>query len=339
MAGKLDGKVAIVTGSGQGVGRGIALCLARNGAKVISNNRKPGGASLYHKEDMPLEEWEQVSLLQGDARTTADFIKAEGNEAAPFFGDVADFETAAKLIKFAVDTYGRLDILVNNAAGVAAGALMAISEKDWHYQTDTKLDGMFNTCKSALPVMMQQKFGRIINCASDAWVGLPNACAYSAGNGGVVAFTKAIAKELYRFNITVNAFCPQANSPSHVVEYNKTIRTLKKAMGDTFAPNPELLKEVERDHGPAEDMAPFLAYLSTDEAAFISGSVFAITAAGKIALYSDPIPEKCVKHDGKAWTVEELIEQMPKTLLKGYSTPARANAYGSSDEGMNMTEK
>ena len=328
MAGTLDGKVAIVTGSGQGVGRGIAICLARNGAKVITNNRKPGGAKVYEKGEIPAEEWEQVSQLQGDARTTAAFIEAEGNIASPFFGDVSDYETAGKLIQYAVDTYGRLDILINNAAGVAAGGLMTISEDDWHYQTDAKMNGMFNCCKHAAPVMMKQQFGRIINCASDAWVGLPNACAYSAGNGGVVAFSKAIAKELYRFNITVNAFCPQANSPSHVVEYNETIRTLKKVMGDKFNPDPELLKEVERDHGPAEDMAPFLAYLSTDEAIFISGSVFAITAAGKIDLYSDPVPAHRIKHDGKPWTVEELIDQMPKTLLKDYSTPAKANAYG-----------
>ena len=327
MAGKLEGKVAIVTGSGQGVGRGIAICLARNGAKVITNNRKPGGARLYKKDDMPLEEWEQITLLQGDAQTTADFINSEGNEAKPFFGDVSDFETAGKLIQFAIDTYGRLDILINNAAGVAAGALMTISEKDWHYQTNAKLDGMFNCCKHAAPLMMQQKFGRILNCASDAWIGLPNACAYSAGNGGVVAFTKAIAKELYRFDITVNAFCPQANSPSHVVEYNETIRTLKKVMGDKFAVNPELLKEVERDHGSAEDMAPFLAYLATDDAGFISGSVFTITASGKIDLYSDSVPERRIKHDGKAWTVEELIEQMPKTLMEGYSAPAKVNLF------------
>jgi 3-oxoacyl-[acyl-carrier protein] reductase len=328
VAGKLDGKVAIVTGSGQGIGKGIAICLARNGAKVITNNRKPGGAGNYNKADIPDEEWQEVARLQGDAQTTADFITSEGGEAEAFFGDVADFAAAGELIRFALDRYGRLDILVNNAAGVSAGALLTINESDWRYQLDTKLDGMFNCCKHAAPIMIEQNFGRILNCSSDAWVGMPNACAYSAGNGGVVSFTKAIAKELYRFGITVNAYCPQGNSPSHVVEFNETIRTLKKVMGDKFSASPELLAEAERNHGPAENTAPFLAYLATDEAAFVSGSVFAVTAAGKIDLYSDPQPIKRIQHDGQPWTMDELIEQMPQTLFEGYSTPAQVNFYG-----------
>ncbi len=328
--GKLDGKVAIVTGSGQGVGRGIAIFLAREGAKVITNNRKPGAVSAndFKPEDMPEEEYKEIQALKGDAKTTADFIKAEGGEAEPFFGDVSDYETAGKLVQFAIDTYGRLDILINNAAGVKSGPLMGITEEDWDYQTVPKMKGAFNCMQHAVPQMIKQNYGRILNCASDAWVGLANAAAYSAGNAGIVGLTKASAKELARFGITVNAYCPQANSPSHVFGFNNMIRTLKAALGDKMQADPERMAEVVADHGPAEDMAPFLAYLCTEEAAFVSGSVFAVTASGKIDLYSDPVPVKRIKHPEGAWTVEELIEEMPKTIFEGYTSSALRNDFG-----------
>lgn len=325
--GKLDGKVAVVTGSGQGVGRGIAVCLAREGAKVITNNRKPGAlsANQFNKEEMPEEEWKEIQSLKGDAQTTADFIKGEGGEATPFFGDVSDYETAGRLIQTAVETYGRIDIVVNNAAGVAAGALMQLDKEQWDYQVKPRLDAAYNTMHFAIPYMMKQGFGRILNCASDAWVGLGSAAAYSTSTSGIVGLTKATAKELARFNITVNAYCPIANSPGHVAGFNKMIRQIKAVLGDKFSADNDQMREVIADHGPAENMAPFLAYLCTEDAAYISGTVFSVTASGKIDYYSDPVIEHKIAHDGKPWTMDELIEEMPKTLMKDYKSAALNN--------------
>lgn len=325
----LEGKVAIVTGSGQGVGRGIAIYLARQGAKVITNNRKPGSAScqMYKKDDMPEEEYNKMLSLKGDAESTARQIIEEGGEATPFYGDVSDYDTAGRMVKTAVDTYGRIDIIVNNAAGLGQGTIVNTTEADWDYMTLAKMKGAYNTMHHAVPYMIEQGFGRILNSASDAWTGMANLCAYSAANSGIVGLTKAAAKELANKGITVNAYCPQAASPGHVVEFNKTIRSLEKALGKNMNANPEKMKQVEKDHGPAENAAPFLAYLCTEEAAYISGAVFSVKASGKIDVYCEAERIKQISKEDEPWSVKELIDQVPSTLLEGYKSIANVNAW------------
>lgn len=322
MSRQLEGMVAIVTGSGQGVGRGIAAVLAREGAKVITNNRKPGGFSSaqYDPCSMPPEEYKKMLAMRGDAESTAAQIRAEGGEPAPFYGDVADFKTAGNLVEFALDTYGRLDILVNNAAGLGQGTIQTTTEEDWDYITLAKLKGAYNTMHHAVPVMLQQGFGRILNCASNAWTGVGNLCAYSAANAGVVGLTKSVARELAGKGITANVYCPQANSPGHVVEFNKTVRSLEKALGRTDVIDPEKMKLVEADHDDPENAAPFLAYLCTREAAYISGSVFSVLASGKIDIYSEPDRYRQIEKIGSRWTVEELTEIVPRDFLYDYQS-------------------
>ena len=257
--GCLDGKVAVVTGSGQGIGRGIAIGLAREGAKVITNNRKPGGLSsqAYDKDAMPTEDYEQMASLAGDAESTVEFIKAEGGEALACYGDVANEADANKLIQTAIDTWGRIDVVVNNAAGMGTGGITQISDDDWDKMTVTKMKGAFHTMKAAVPHMVEQGFGRIFNGSSDAWIGLPGNDAYSAGNAGIVGLTYAAAKELFRFGITVNAYCPQGQSPAHAVEYNKMLRHVKEMTGKD--PDPNLLAVVEANHGDPVNLGPVLA--------------------------------------------------------------------------------
>jgi 3-oxoacyl-[acyl-carrier protein] reductase len=321
----LEGKVAVVTGSGQGVGRGIAIVLAREGAKVVTNNRKPSSTAAM-KENSQLDEAarEKILALKGDAESTANEIIKEGGEAVPFYGNVADYDTAGKLIQTAIDAFGRIDILVNNAAGLGSGTLTATTETDWDYQTVPKLKGAFNCMSHAVPFMIQQKFGRVVNVASDAWVGMSGLSAYSAANAGLVGLTKATAKEVAQMGVTINAICPQAASPGHLVEYTAMV---KKLRGLGVKIDEAKLKEVEDAHGPAENMAPFVAYLATVEAAGISGAVFSVTANGRIALYSDPVPTVEIKKADSPWTVDELIKVVPEKLLKEYASIASRNEW------------
>jgi 3-oxoacyl-[acyl-carrier protein] reductase len=137
--------------------------------------------------------------------------------------------------------------------------------------------------------------------------------------------TKATAKELYRAGVTVNAICPQAASPGHFVEFTammKTLHTLGVKVDEAR------MKKVEDDHGPAENMAPFVAYLATKEAATVSGAVFAITASGRIALFSEPAEIQSVKKDDTPWTMDELIKEVPEKLLKDYKSIASINVFG-----------
>lgn len=325
---RLEGKVAVVTGSGQGVGRGIAIVLAREGAKVVTNNRKPCSQKEQHADMCLLNEAEKAKFasLSGDAESTAKEIICEGGEAVPFYGDVSDYETAGKLIQKAIDTYGRIDILVNNAAGLGSGMLKDTSEEDWDYQTIIKLKGSFNTMKHAIPFMIQQKFGRIINVASDAWVGIPGLAAYSCANAGLVGLTKATAKELADYGITVNAVCPQADSPGHVLAYTVLMHKLEKLTGSKIQMDPERKKASEAAHGPAEHTAPFMAYLCSEEAGGVIGAVFSVTGDGRVTLFKEHSDACTIKKDDGPWTMDELIETAPKTLLKDYV--CKVNSYG-----------
>lgn len=331
MGGSLEGKVAVVTGSGQGVGKGIAQVLAREGAKVITNNRKPGStgiASFTNTQESNFNgaETEKLNHLKGDAESTAREIIQAGGEAVPFYGDISNYEIAGELIKTAIDNYGQIDILVNNAAGLGFGMLTDTSEEEWDWQTVPKLKGAFNCMSHAIPYMIEQKFGRILNVASDAWIGIAGLSAYSAANSGIVGLTKAASKELWPFGITCNAFCPQAASRGHM-NFRATLRELMKAKGVEIKVDEKKMSEVEEAHGPAENMAPFVAYLATDAAAHISGSIFSITANGRISLYSDPVIIKEIKKDNSPWTITELIKEAPQHLFKDYVAFAQNNEW------------
>jgi 3-oxoacyl-[acyl-carrier protein] reductase len=331
MSKPLEGKVAVVTGSGQGVGRGVALLLARQGAKIITNNRKPKGTenkdTEFRSSGLPGQgpsfnqsERAKFSSLSGDADTTAREIIAEGGEAVPFFGDISDYDASGELIQTAIDNFGRVDILVNNAAGLGFGPFVSVSPEDWQYQLGPKLNGAYNCMKHAVPHMVNQKYGRILNTASDAWIGIAALSAYGAANSGLVALTKSTAKELWPTGITVNAFCPQAESPGHL-SFSATLRTMLSGAGTKPKIDEERMRISEAAHGSAENLT-FLAYLASEEAAHISGAVFSVTGGGGIALYSEPAHVSSIQKSDTPWTMEELREAVPAGLLSGYISTA-----------------
>ena len=328
--GILDGKVAIVTGSGQGIGRGIAVGLARHGAKVITNNRNPGSHSVtsYDRASMPEEDWNDMIALAGDAESTARLIRSEGGDASWFYGDVTDWDTAQQLVQFAINTYGRIDILVNNAAGLGSGSIANLDEAMWNKLTLTKMKGAFNMMHFAVPHMIEQHYGRILNCASGAWTGLPDNDAYSAANAGVVGLTWASAQELFRHNITVNAYCPEGTSPGHVVEFRKMVRHAEEVTG--VKPDPKVLAVVEANHGDPVHLGPIMAYLCSEEAAYISGEVFDTKSSGIVGHFSTPSVTGTIRpreESGYEWPVEELGAAFHELLGADYVSHASKKAF------------
>jgi len=291
-------RVAIVTGSSQGIGKAIAVALAREGAKVVTNNRRPGAEG-------------------GDAETVAKEIKGMGGEAVPFFGSVSEFDVAEKIVKTAVDSFGRIDIVVNNAGADAPRMVWNMSEEEWDRSVDSFLKGSFNCIRFASGPMREQKWGRIINTTSTAWLGTVGHCNYGAAKAGLVGLTRAVAREVGRYGVTCNAYAPTA--ATRFTLSDDIVAGFKKRY-EAGLLTKERFEELTNPPSP-ETVGPFIVYLCTDEAADINGQVFDVTG-GDIAIYSEPVKKKTITRKQGMWTVEELIEQVPKVLLEGYKNPA-----------------
>jgi 3-oxoacyl-[acyl-carrier protein] reductase len=316
----LKGKVAVVTGSGQGIGRAIAIGMAEEGAKVVTNNRRRGSTGYAHLNEKVLKsmsakqkEWvhKQQEKMGGDAETTAEAIKKMGGEAVPFFGDIVDFETAKKLIQTAVDSFGRIDILANVAGTFGFSPIWEMSEELWDKVTLTKPKGYFNCIRHAVPFMMKQKWGRIINCTSRAFLGdVLKHAEYCAANAGVVGLTRAVAKELAQYGITCNAFAPFARTRAayELAAYDEAVTEAESPWMDR-----KFSFDFEMTPSP-DDIAPFLNYLASDEAANINGRTFNI-GGSMINLYSEPEMERTLVKYGGRWTIDELRQQVPFALL------------------------
>ncbi|MBN1321457.1 MAG: SDR family NAD(P)-dependent oxidoreductase [Thermoleophilia bacterium] len=323
MTDNLKGKVAVVTGSGQGIGRSIAIGMAREGASVVTNNRRPGSTGFAIMSDdlvKNLGKADLESLMKeakqaaGDAETTAETIRDFGGKAEAFFGDVSDFETARALVRTAVDTFGRIDILVNVVGTFAFSPIWEMSEETWDKVCSVKPRAYFNCIRHALPFMMEQKSGRIINCTSGAfkWGGMRQAN-YSAASAGVMGLTYAVAQEVATHGITCNAFAPGARTRAGF-ELDAYEKALPEGQGLW---SQEVLKLPISDSPSPDDIAPFICYLSTDDAADITGSVFFVIGSA-VMLYGEmDFISDIAKPDGR-WTVDELRERVPKDLMKGF---------------------
>ena len=316
----LKGKVAIVTGSGQGIGRAIAIGMAEEGAKVVTNNRRQGSTghallddSILNLMSQEQKEWlrKQAEESTGDAETTAQEIRKIGSKAVPFFGDISDFEVAGKLIQTAVDSFGKIDILVNVAGTFGFSALWEMTEELWDHVTLTKPKGYFNCIRHAVPFMMKQKWGRILNCTSIAFLGdVLKHAQYCTANAGAVGLTRAVAKEMSQYGITCNAFAPFARTRAAF-----ELTAYDKAVTEAESPWMDRTRAFSLDNTPnPEEVAPFIAYLASDESAKINGKVF-IVAGSMVGLYSEPEIAKTIVKYGGRWTTDELKQQVSFGLL------------------------
>ena len=323
MGNLLKGKVALVTGSGQGVGRAIAVSLAQEGAKVVTNNRGPIIKNTTNQLDearlsrLTPEQMEwyntEIEKYSGDAATTAAAIRAAGGEATECFGDITDFDEAKRIVDFAAQTYGSVDIVVNVAGAFGFAPIEKISEELWDKVTAVKPKGYFNIIRHAVPYMRKRGWGRIINCSSPAFLGGPiRQAEYCTANAGVLGLTWALACELADEGITSNAFAPAAKTRASL-DMELFDKVVEKDEMSTKSGTPILSYDGTL---PPELFSAFIAYLATDEAKDINGSVF-MTFGGRIMRYANPAIVASME-SSEAWTVEKIVQEAPGTLFKDY---------------------
>ncbi len=239
-----DNRVVIVTGGSRGIGEAIALAFASCGDAVVVN---------YHKSD-------------GLAEDVVKKVKAAGGDGFAFKADISRLDEAMILCKAAIDRYGRIDVLVNNAGTSSSGFLMLTGPSEWESALSTNLTGVFNTCKAALQYMFDSKSGVIVNVASLAGItGLAGEVPYSAAKGGVISFTAALAKEVARFNIRVNAVAPG------FIESEMTL-----AMSEAEKKRHAGVIPIGRFGRPSE-VAGVVRFLASKEASYITGETLVVS--------------------------------------------------------------
>jgi len=299
MAKRLEGKCAVVTGAGRGIGRAVALELAKQGAKVVVSDL--GGTKAGEGTDAT------------PSQQVVNEIKKLGEMAVANHDSVADFAAAERIIKTCVDNFGRIDILVNCAGILRDRMIFNMSEEEWDAVIAVHLKGAFNTCRHASRLMREQKFGRIVNTTSDAWRGAPGQPNYSAAKGGIVSLTYTLAGELGKYNVTANCIAPIAATR---MTLDEEVKARFKRAFESGMMNQDQYDELLNMPGP-EHVAPVVAYLCTDDAAAINGKVIGVQG-GRVSVYSAPVEIKGLYRDHRKegpWTVEELIKLVPKTIL------------------------
>ncbi|MGH7898723.1 MAG: SDR family NAD(P)-dependent oxidoreductase [Candidatus Binatia bacterium] len=235
-------RVAVVTGAGRGIGRGIALCLAKEGAKVVVND--PGATvDGRGKEGDPAHE-------------VVEEINKAGGQAIANYDSVADFAAAERIIKSAVDSFGRIDILVNNAGILRDRSIVKMSEEDFDAVLGVHLKGTFNCGRHAIPLMREQNYGRVINITSSAGLrGNFGQTNYSAAKAAIMGITFTWALECGKYGITVNAMAPAG--------LTRMVGTIPGLEGKPVPPemDPNL-------------NAPMVAFLASEKAAHVNGQIF-----------------------------------------------------------------
>ena len=279
MAQMMKDKVAVITGSGGGIGREFALLMAAEGAKVVVNDI---GASVSGE-----------GKDAGPAQKVADEIKAKGGTAVANTDSVADWEAANRIVECAVDSYGKIDVVINNAGILRDRFFFNMSVEEWKAVIDVHLNGTFYVSRAAAPYFKSQNSGRYLNMTSTSGlVGNFGQANYAAAKLGIAALSKSMALDMAKYRVTSNCIAPFA--------WSRMIGTIPAETPDQKA-RLEKLKRME-----TAKIAPLAVYLASDAAQEVTGQIFAVRA-NEIFLMSQSRPLRSV-HRAEGWTPETIGE-------------------------------
>jgi NAD(P)-dependent dehydrogenase (short-subunit alcohol dehydrogenase family) len=286
--GMLDGKVAVITGAGRGLGRSHAILMAQEGAKIVVNDVG--------------SEWDGTGKATGPADDVVKEIKAAGGDAVSTFESVTDFEGAKKIVDCAVQNFGKLDILVNNAGFLRDKMTFNMSKEEWDAVIEVHLTGTFNCGRWACSYWREQSkagkiiAGRIINTMSHAGLlgnaGQPN---YASAKLGIGALTMVWAREMAKYRVTSNAIVPMART---------RMTTQTAAVSGMFAE----AKAGQFDEMAPDNVSPLVAYLASDHAENVTGRWLSIRG-GKLELWLPPKLAKVIDI-GRKWTPKEISQRI-----------------------------
>ncbi|HKK30910.1 MAG TPA: SDR family NAD(P)-dependent oxidoreductase [Alphaproteobacteria bacterium] len=285
--GLMDGKVALVTGAGRGIGRAIALDMAKAGAKVVVNDL---GGSLTGDDTGDV----------GPAQQVVNEIKAAGGEGIANTDSVSDWNGAQAMVGQAIDTFGKIDAVVNVAGILRDGMFHKMTEAEWDAVIDVHLKGCFNVSRAAIEPMREQESGAMVHFTSTSGlVGQIGQSNYAAAKMGIVGLSRVVAMEGAMKNVRSNCVAPFAWT--RMIE---SIPIKSDEQAEAF--------EKFRANARPEHVAPVVTYLCSDAAAKISGNIFGVRG-GEIYLMSQPRPVKTIHHAG-GWTHEALAEMAEPAL-------------------------
>lgn len=284
----LENKVALITGAGRGIGREIALMMAQRGARVVVNDP---GVSLDGKNE-----------TNAPANEVVNDIVSAGGEAVADFGSVSESASARAMVQRAVDTFGRIDIVVNNAGILRDAFFHKMTDEDWDTVIKVHLYGSFYVSRAAAEHFRRQESGVFVNMTSTSGlVGNVGQANYSAAKLGIVGLSKSLALDMARFNVRSNCISPFAwsrmvGSIPNTPDQEERLKGLKMLTPDKIA--------------------PVAAFLASDAASEVTGQIFAVRG-NEIFLMSQPRPSRSV-HRSEGWTPETLRDHMLQALRPSF---------------------